>query len=479
MENASSQRNRFRRSKEGEKDSVDMSNENIPLFSKPNKALSHSTYAFFTSSSYPSSSNPRIPKSPSGRVRRASNSKKVPFIFDSDSDSSEELVKLHIQEEIPDVPDVVMSDDEKEDNDEVKGINDNWKSKQRKNRSFLPPTPPRLPPHGARPRSGRQSLTHSISTEIYTEIGRGERDLLREKQSDGKDESEEKEVKEEKEDENPSPLRARRPQIKKIGRPMPRFRSASVPLEVEQHNEENEKKSVEADNFLPQKKRRRRSKVTFQEYQNGEDANDDDNSNKQNQRGNDEIVGNSDMHFDSTPRDIKSYDKYTIALEVESKLPKYRAQIRIFQDSEALYSVKFKGKMKDGIDLYVDQGKTAHISGDHTATIAVTNNRQDYSLRDGDRTEKELISVNVVNEDKLWCYIRGISDFAIPLKGITDSEEIKDMQEVTYRHSKTHDDFIKARFLTNHLIDISAYDQIGPLRLLVVGISLFQMKDCF
>ena len=463
MEYTKSQR--LRRSKDDDVDLDDTNNKNIPLFSKPNKTLSHSTYTFFTSSSYPSTTNPKIPKSPSGRVRRSSNTKKVPFIFDSDDDSSDEMVKLDIQEQIHDVPDVIMSDDE-DDNEEVKGINDNWKSKQKKIHSILPPTPPRLPPNGFRPRAGRNNLHRSVSIDVYSDLGKSDSDS----------------VKSDQQGEEPSPLRIRRPQIKKIGRPIPKIRSSSVPAEVEQPNKEEKKDEKEKETEISSpdisihKKRRRRSRVKTQDSEDVSNTKEDEDSilqNKKNEENDDELA------FSSLPQSEKTFSKYTISLEIESKLPKYRAQVRIFKESDALYSVKFKGKIKDETYLYVDQGKNAHISGEHRATIDVTNNKFDFSLHDGMITDKEILSINVVNEDKVWCYVRGISDFTIPLKGIMSSDQMKDMQEVIFRHSKTHEDLITATFLTNQLIDITAYDKIGPLRLLAVGISLFQMKDCF
>ena len=182
----------------------------------------------------------------------------------------------------------------------------------------------------------------------------------------------------------------------------------------------------------------------------------------------------------SLPPPGKKFTRFTVSLEIESKVPKYRAQARIFGESTALYSVKFKGKIKAGNDLYVDIGKKAHISGDHAATIAVTNDKKDLSLRDGGRTEKELISVNVVYNNQIWCYVRGISEFSMPLKGVFKKSEIDQIrEEIDFNHSTTHETLINARFLTDQLIDFYAYDQIGPMRLLTVGIFLLQMKNCF
>lgn len=171
--------------------------------------------------------------------------------------------------------------------------------------------------------------------------------------------------------------------------------------------------------------------------------------------------------------DEMKFSTFICSLEDQGKLTKRRF-IKLFKDSEPLYSVKIKNILTDG-NIGVSAGGDPHIGArEHAATIIVANDKTDYSLRNGTYQGQELITIRTtVNQND------GKSGHALFIHGIQGVPPIelygyyKDDRTLLFKKKDSTNIYATFSLLTASTINVNCCHLIDAKRALAVCFALF------
>lgn len=172
--------------------------------------------------------------------------------------------------------------------------------------------------------------------------------------------------------------------------------------------------------------------------------------------------------------DFNSKKNYTISYEVKkNKLGASRKYCKIFENSEALFSIKTKNSI-DNTTIEIQKGSDPHISGGGShGIIIVANDEKDFSLRETSEYSPELLTFRYVEKDRYRLYLHEFENR--PTLNLKATIRLNELQTIDFTE-ENYGLFIKLTFLNPTTISVQCSPSIDPKRLLTIAFALFVNK---
>lgn len=184
--------------------------------------------------------------------------------------------------------------------------------------------------------------------------------------------------------------------------------------------------------------------------------------------------------FDRSKVDFEKDSFETYVCSLESFKVYTRHIFKMFKGTEVLYSVKIKRALADG-NISLCNGGTAHIKNENPpGTIIVANEKSDYSLRRGNFTGKELLTIRTnrskCDTGKYSIFVHDINHNQFPVSLLGKVIENHDIIEFRNRN-KFKELWASVVVMSKTTVQISCVSDIDAMRAFTICFGiLFSFK---